>query len=66
MNTIFKFAELVSVAVSRVSLDMLSMDYVLHGGQEHTQVVRRIDQFADHADGLFARVEVDVDLSCFF
>ena len=33
------------------------------GGEEQTQVVRRLDQFADHADGLFARVEVDVALS---
>ena len=29
-------------------------------GGEHTQVVRRFHQLADHVDGLSARVEVDV------
>ena len=32
----------------------------LEGGEGHTQVVRRLDQLADHADGFFARVEMDV------
>ena len=34
--------------------------HALHGGEEHTPVVRRLDQQGDHADGPFAHVEVDV------
>ena len=38
---------------------------MVQGGEEHTQLVRRLDKFADHAAGLFARVEVDVVVSSF-
>ena len=37
--------------------------HVLHDGKEDTEVFHRLDQPADHADGLGARVEVDAFFS---
>ena len=40
--------------------------HVPYGDDEHAPVVRQLDPFAEHADGLIARVEVDVDITPFF
>ena len=50
-------AELVSLAVWMVSSGKSSMYW---RGVEDARVIRRLDQFAHLADGLIARVEVDV------
>ena len=59
VNTIFTLAELVSLAVWRVSSVQMYM-YFRELKSVHTQAVRRLDQLADHVVGPFARVETDV------
>ena len=59
VDTIFILAELVSLAVWRVSSVQMYM-YFRELKSVRTQAVRRQDQLADHVVGPFARVETDV------
>ena len=61
VNTMVTFAELFSLAMSRVSSGKSPMYFT----EKHAPMVRRLDQLANHADGLIARVEVDVDFTSF-
>ena len=58
-NSIFTFAELVSLAVSTVLSDKFSMFF---REPTSTQVLRRSDQVADHAEGLVAHESLDVQI----
>ena len=57
------FAELVSLDVSVGFLGQHV--HVLQGSEEHAQVVRRLHQFHDHADGLIVHITVDDDFTFF-
>ena len=57
-HTMFTFDEPFSLRVSKSLLQQVV--HVLEGGEEHTQVVRRRDQLAEHVDGLIARVKEQV------
>ena len=60
LSWIAQFIAIVNIISCRTEGLLGQADHVLQGGEDHTQVVRRLDQLADHVDGLFGRVEVDV------